>query len=95
MIEAGRAKPGILMIVRGFPCKVITFATAKPGKHGSAKAMVTAEDIFTGKVYSETFGTGDLVPAPAPEKENVLCTGIESDGTMKLVREGGELLHEF
>ena len=51
-----------------FPCKVINFSTAKPGKHGSAKAMITGKDIFTDKQYEETFGTGDMIPAPVVVK---------------------------
>ena len=53
--EAGRMQPGkVLMMKETFPCKVTAFATAKPGKHGSAKAMITAKDIFTDKQYEET-----------------------------------------
>ena len=48
--EAGRMKPGSLIIMKDlFPCKVTSFSTAKTGKHGAAKAMVTAKDIFTDK----------------------------------------------
>merc|ERR1712156_510496 len=52
---------GIIMKEQ-WPCKVTAFSTAKPGKHGSAKAMITAKDIFTDKQYDETFGTGDMIP---------------------------------
>ena len=65
LVEAGRRKPGsLLMMKEEWPCKVTQFSTAKPGKHGSAKAMITAKDIFTDKQYEETFGTGDMIPAP-------------------------------
>ena len=65
LVEAGRAKPGsLIMLKETFPCKVTAFSTAKPGKHGSAKAMITGKDIFTDKQYEETFGTGDMTPAP-------------------------------
>ena len=68
--EAGRAKVGtpIMMIEGAFPCKVTQLKTAKPGKHGSAKAMIMAKDIFTEKLYEETFGTSDNVPAPIIKK---------------------------
>ena len=50
LAEAGRMKPGsLLMMKETFPCKVTAFSTAKPGKHGSAKAMITGKDIFTDK----------------------------------------------
>merc|ERR1712100_583868 len=68
--EAGRMKPGSLLIMKDtFPCKVTAFATAKPGKHGSAKAMITGKDIFTDKQYEETFGTGDNIPVPIVKKK--------------------------
>merc|ERR1711957_708811 len=48
VVEAGRAKPGTLVMMKEtFPCKVTAMNTAKPGKHGSAKAMIVAKDIFT------------------------------------------------
>ena len=51
LVDAGRAKPGSLIMLKDsqFPCKVTAFSTAKPGKHGSAKAMITGKDIFTDK----------------------------------------------
>ena len=49
-VEAGRRKAGsVLMMKETFPCKVVNMSTAKPGKHGSAKAMIVAKDIFTDK----------------------------------------------
>ena len=51
LAEAGRAKPGSLYMIKDFPCKVTAFSTAKPGKHGSAKAMLVGKDIFTDKQY--------------------------------------------
>jgi len=50
LVEAGRRKPGSLLIMKEeWPCKVVNFSTAKPGKHGSAKAMIVGKDIFTDK----------------------------------------------
>ena len=31
--------------------------------------MITAKDIFTDKQYEETFGTGDMIPAPIVTKQ--------------------------
>merc|ERR1740133_663333 len=43
VVEAGRAKPGTLVMMKEtFPCKVTAMNTAKPGKHGSAKDMIGA-----------------------------------------------------
>ena len=89
LIEAGRAKPGtLIMLKEQFPCKVTSFATAKPGKHGSAKAMITGKDIFTDKQYEETFGTGDMTPAPEVSKVEYVCMSIDGDSLQLLTPEG-------
>ena len=80
LAEAGRMKPGSLIIMKDvYPCKVTAFSTAKPGKHGSAKAMITAKDIFTDKQYDETFGTGDMIPRPIVSKTEMQVIGYEDD----------------
>jgi len=35
------------IIIKDKPCKITDIYVAKPGKHGSSKAIVTAKDIFT------------------------------------------------
>ena len=95
LIEAGRAKPGTcIMLKETFPCKVTQFATAKPGKHGSAKAMITGKDIFTDKQYEETFGTGDMTPAPTVTKNEYNCIAIDGD-FLQLMAESGELKEDI
>ena len=77
LAEAGRMKPGSLIMMKDiFPCRVTSFSTAKPGKHGSAKAMITAKDIFTDKQYEETFGTGDMIPRPLVTKKEYTCVDL-------------------
>ena len=34
-------------MIKDRSCKILSCSTAKPGKHGSAKAMLTGADIFT------------------------------------------------
>ena len=83
LAEAGRMKPGSLIIMKEqWPCKVTAFSTAKPGKHGSAKAMITAKDIFTDKQYDETFGTGDMIPRPIVTKTELMCMDVDDDGVL-------------
>ena len=78
LVQGGRRRPGtFVMMHEHFPCKVTAFSTAKPGKHGSEKAMIVAKDIFTGKQYEETFGTGDMIPAPIVVYTEYTCVGLE------------------
>lgn len=91
LAEAGRMKPGSLIIMKEtYPCKVTAFSTAKPGKHGSAKAMITAKDIYTDKQYEETFGTGDMIPRPIVTKVEYVCMCYEDDGPLSLLTPEGE-----
>ena len=96
LVEAGRAKPGsLIMLKETFPCKVTAFSTAKPGKHGSAKAMITGKDIFTDKQYEETFGTGDMTPAPIVTKTEYVCISIDGDHLQLMDQENGELKEDI
>lgn len=42
-------KPGKYVVIDGIPCRVVEVQKSKPGKHGSAKARVTAIGIFDGQ----------------------------------------------
>ena len=96
LADAGRMKPGSLIIMKElWPCKVTAFSTAKPGKHGSAKAMITAKDIFTDKQYDETFGTGDMIPRPIVAKIEMTCIDVAEDGNLSLMNAAGEMLEHL
>ena len=90
--EAGRMKPGSLIMMKDatFPCKVTSMSTAKPGKHGSAKAMISAKDIFTDKAYEETFGTGDNVPVPIVKKKEYQAISIDDNQLTLMDMDSGE-----
>merc|ERR1719454_152808 len=91
LVEAGRRKPGsLLMMKEMYPCKVVNFSTAKPGKHGSAKAMITGKDIFTDKQYEETYGTGDMIPAPVVKKNEYTCIDCDEEGVLMVLTKDGE-----
>ena len=96
LADAGRMKPGSLIIMKElWPCKVTAFSTAKPGKHGSAKAMITAKDIFTDKQYDETFGTGDMIPRPIVAKTEYVCIDVDDDGKLTLMNADGDILEHL
>ena len=62
---AGSIKKGDYMVFdNDKPCKVVDYKTAKVGKHGAAKAMITGIDIFTGKKYEISTNTGHNVMEP-------------------------------
>jgi translation initiation factor 5A len=52
------------MMIKGFPCKVTEYSTAKPGKHGASKATIVGVDIFSNKKYEDTAPTSATVFMP-------------------------------
>merc|ERR1712031_146192 len=84
-----------LMMKEVYPCKVVNFSTAKPGKHGSAKAMIVGKDIFTDKQYEETFGTGDMIPAPVVEKTEYVCIDVNEEGFLMLMTKEGDMKEDL
>ena len=91
-VEAGRAKPGSLLMVKGFPCEVIDYTLAKTGKHGPLIALVSAEDILTGKKYHANFGIGDMIPAPIVRKQEYFLMDVSYDWDVITVFDDGEAM---
>ena len=77
-------------MIKDRPCKVVSFSTAKTGKHGSAKAMVTGIDIFTANKYECTFSTGDNVDAPVVKRLEYSLINIDDEGYCTLLLDSGE-----
>ena len=94
-VSAGSLKKGDLVMIKDHPCKVVNFSTAKPGKHGSAKAMITGIDIFTSQKYECTYSTGENVDAPVVKKNEYTLLNIDEEGFVTLMDESGELKEDL
>jgi translation initiation factor 5A len=46
--DVGSLRIGGYMIIDGEPCHIVEIVKSKPGKHGSAKARITAMGVFDG-----------------------------------------------
>ncbi len=46
--EVGKLKEGRYVVVEDEPCKIVSIATSKPGKHGAAKSRIDCVGIFDG-----------------------------------------------
>ena len=88
--DPNRLKPGSLVMVKGFPCKVTDTTTAKPGKHGSAKVILKAKDILTDKMYECTFHAGDMVDAPIVKRVEYTLLNID-DESLEMLDGAGEI----
>ena len=82
-------------MIKGRPCKVVSFSTAKTGKHGSAKAMVTGIDIFTSGKYECTFSTGDNVDAPLLQRIEYTLINIDDEGFCSLMSDNGDIKEDL
>ena len=90
-IRAGEVKKGYIVLLKGFPCRVIEMTTSKTGKHGHAKANITGIDIFTGKKYEEISPTSHNMEAPVVKTANYLLSDVDEEGYATLLdEESGE-----
>ena len=89
-VEAGKLTKGSLIMMGDKPCKVTKTSKAKPGKHGSAKAIIVAVGIIDDKKVEKSFGTSDLVDAPIVKRTEYPCLGLEGDH-LQLQDESGEM----
>ena len=57
--------------------------------------MITAKDIFTGKQYEESFGTGDMIPAPFVEKAEMTAMSYDDDNMLCILMQNGDLKEDL
>ncbi|MGC8538621.1 MAG: translation initiation factor IF-5A [Candidatus Micrarchaeia archaeon] len=72
-------KPGKFIMIDGFPCKVVDIETSSPGKHGAAKARITAIGVFDGKKRTLLKPTSSEVEAPVILKKRAQVVSITGD----------------
>jgi len=52
LAEVRTLKVGKYVVIEDEPCKIVEYTTSKPGKHGEAKARLTAIGMFSGQKKS-------------------------------------------
>ena len=93
---AGSVKKGGHCMLKGHPCKVTEYSTAKPGKHGSAKATIVGLDIFTNKKYEDTAPTSANVGVPIINKVELEVADInEDDDFVSCILDDGSLKEDL
>lgn len=76
------------MMIKGFPCKVLSISVSKTGKHGHAKCNFTAVDIFTGKKLEDMIPSTHGTTVPIVNKSEWEIIDIEGE-ELTLMDEGG------
>jgi translation initiation factor 5A len=60
-------------------CVINSYSTAKPGKHGSAKARIDAEGVFDGKKRSLSQPVDAKIWVPIVERKQGQIVSVESE----------------
>jgi translation initiation factor 5A len=70
---------GSYVMMEDSPCKINSYSTAKPGKHGSAKARIEGSGVFDGKKRSLSQPVDAKVWVPIVERKGGQVVSVEGD----------------
>jgi len=77
--EVRELQEGNYVMIDDAACKINSYSTAKPGKHGSAKARIEAEGVFDGKKRSLSQPVDAKIWIPIIERKQGQVVSVESD----------------
>ena len=78
-VEIRTLKVGRYMAIDDDAYRILSISKSKPGKHGSAKARIELEDLFTGQKRSHVGSVSDTVHVPLLEKGSATVTHIQGE----------------
>lgn len=90
-VQAGNLKKNSHIVINGHPCKVLEISVAKTGKHGHAKANISAVCILTGKKMEDSCPSSHNVDAPFIKKYEGELVDIDEEGFCSYMDEKGEI----
>ncbi len=76
-MEIRTLKVGRYVALENSAYKILSMSKSKPGKHGSAKARLELEDIFTGQKRSHVGTVTDSINIPMIEKGSAIITHMQ------------------
>ena len=94
-IEAGAARKGGFLVIKGRPCKIVDMSKAKVGKHGAAKCAFTGIDIFTGKKLEAIAPASAGISQPIVERNEYEMCDISDDDFVTLMDAGGNMREDI
>ncbi len=77
-------RPGKYILIDGVPCKVVNIEMSSPGKHGAAKARVTAVGLFDGQKRTMLAPSHADIEVPVIAKKRAQVVSI-TDATAQLM----------
>jgi translation initiation factor 5A len=84
-VEIKTLKEGGFVIIDDVPCVVTAIAVSKAGKHGAAKARVTAMGIFDKQRRVIVKPGGSKVDVPLIDKRNAQVIAKTGDGRVQIM----------
>lgn len=87
--QANQIRAGDYIVIREFPCQVIRATCIKNGKHGHAKALIGAKDIFTSRKYTTMVPGAQNVLAPHVVRTDYPVVCIHDTGMLSLLADDG------
>lgn len=78
-VKVGQLREGGFVLIDGSACQIRGFEKSKPGKHGAAKARITAFDVFTDQKKNLLKPTSDDQEVPIIERGNGQVVAVSKD----------------
>jgi translation initiation factor 5A len=70
---------GGYVMIDGVPCEIDQYSTAKPGKHGSAKARIECEGVFDGQKRSISQPVDASIKVPIIDRKQGQVISTDED----------------
>src|SRR5437867_11078564 len=86
-MDLGALKVGSYIVVDVEPCRIVSYDHSKPGKHGSAKARITAGGVFDGRPHPFVGAVSASVEVPLIDKRSGQISSKEGDGLQRIALE--------
>ena len=83
--EVRELQEGNYLIMEDAPCQITSYSTAKPGKHGSAKARIEGRGVFDGKKRSLSQPVDAKIWVPIIERKQGQVVNVEGDGVAQVM----------
>ncbi len=76
---------GNYLIMDDTPCEITSYSTAKPGKHGSAKARIEGKGVFDGQKRSLSQPVDAKIWVPIIERKGGQVINMESSNVAQVM----------
>ena len=83
--EVRDLQEGNYVMIDDSPCKINAYSTAKPGKHGSAKARIEARGVFDEKKRSLSQPVDAKIWVPIIDRKQGQVVSVESEDVAQVM----------